>query len=72
MSEDKEPIDPEIAAIARKYMLSMMSFENRETEDCPACDQHVDKLDKIGRCVYARPCGCRIWQGNIPAAWKDK
>lgn len=33
---------------------------------CLHCDQPVDHLEKVGRCVYARPCGCRQYQGRLP------
>jgi hypothetical protein len=68
----KEPLDPEIAEIARKFLLGITAFEGRETEDCPRCGNHVDSLEEIGRCVYARPCNCRLWQGGVPDVWKDK
>lgn len=46
------------------------AFGRRETENCPHCGQHVARLQQIGRCVYAQPCGCRIWQGQVPEAWE--
>jgi len=48
----------------------MTRFMAREIEDCYICGKHVDRLEKIGRCVYASPCGCRLWQGNVPKMWK--
>ena len=30
---------------------------------CPRCDQPIQQERQIGRCVYAVPCGCRLWQG---------
>ncbi len=53
------------------YVRKLWDFDARKTEDCPNCGQHVDGLSKVGRCVYARPCGCRLWQGTIPAAWRN-
>lgn len=68
---EQKPLDPEIAEIARRHMLRLFSFETRESEDCPNCGNHVGLLEQIGRCVYARPCGCRIWQGSVPEAWRE-
>ena len=52
------------------FLTSLMLFEKRETEDCPHCGARVERLERIGRCVYSRPCRCRLWQGTIPAAWR--
>ncbi len=42
---------------------------SREIEDCFLCGKHITRMEKIGRCTYARPCGCRLWQGQVPDAW---
>ncbi len=47
----------------------MNAFEARTSEACPHCGAHVTALDQVGKCVYARPCGCRIGQMNVPSAW---
>ncbi len=31
---------------------------------CPSCHQAMTKR-QVGRCVYARPCGHRLYQGTI-------
>ena len=51
-------------------MNEIATFERRETENCLACHRHVDRLEQVGRCVYARPCGCRQWQGYVPEVWQ--
>ncbi len=43
----------------------------RERETCPFCGTHVDALREAGRDVYAVPCGCRVWQGVVPQAWRE-
>lgn len=48
------------------------NFTERQTEECPHCKQHVDSLEQVGRCVYANPCGCRVYQGRVPAFWERK
>lgn len=45
-------------------------FEVRKTDACPHCGTTIVSLQQVGRCVYGS-CGCRIWQGTIPPAWKD-
>ena len=61
--------EAEVMQIASEMFSRMITFENRETEDCPQCSKHVDKLEQVGRCVYARPCNCRVWQGVVPEKW---
>lgn len=68
------PYTPEELAeqnrLVENFLENMAAFEARETEACIQCGKHVDRLDKVGRCVYARPCNCRLWQGAVPDAWK--
>jgi hypothetical protein len=49
---------------------SLIAFESREIEECPHCGTWVTRLKQVGRCVYSEPCGCRLWQGRVPEAWK--
>ena len=32
---------------------------------CPTCKQPFTKKRQIGRCVYAEPCGHRLYQGRV-------
>lgn len=61
--------DDEERAIT-EFLARLTAFEKRESEDCPICKVHVTSLYKQGRCVFCHPCGDRLWQGQIPAAWK--
>lgn len=31
---------------------------------CPECETVVTKRKQVGRCVYAEPCGHRLYQGK--------
>jgi hypothetical protein len=31
-------------------------------ETCPWCHTTIDKTEQVGRCMYARPCGHRLYQ----------
>lgn len=31
---------------------------------CFCCGNQMTAERQIGRCVYAVPCGCRLWQGT--------
>jgi hypothetical protein len=33
---------------------------------CHVCNGEVTKKVQVGRCVYAEPCGHRLYQGVIP------
>ena len=35
-----------------------------ESGVCPQCDTKVEQKDQVGPCVYARPCGHRLYQGR--------
>ena len=48
-----------------------IQFAYKNTNKCLACNKPVDKLEKVDKDVYARPCGCILWRGAIPAAWRD-
>lgn len=65
---DKERRDREVGA----FLTQLVAFETRQNEDCPHCRRRVDQLRQVGRCVYASPCGCRLWQGKVPEAWRNK
>lgn len=60
--------DTEIEA----FLLNLEKFSKHEIDACPYCGKQVKQMHKIGRCVYSSPCGCRLWQGQIPDAWKEQ
>ena len=33
---------------------------------CLHCEEDVDEYLRVGGCVYAEPCGCRQYQGELP------
>lgn len=35
------------------------------TNVCPTCDQTVERQRQVGPCVYADPCGHRLYQGRV-------
>jgi len=51
------------------FIENLNTFWTRETEDCPQCGKHVTSCEQIGRCIYARPCGCRVSQGRLHPNW---
>jgi hypothetical protein len=63
-------MDPETAKAVGEAMTRMFELMSHKTDLCFRCGKQVTSMQKIGRCVYARPCGCRLWQGTVPAAWK--
>ena len=73
-SEVIEPSAEEKASLkfAAEAMEKMANLMQRKTDQCVHCGQPVQRLKKVGRSVYAYPCGCRLWQGTVPDAWKDK
>jgi len=54
------------------FLVKLRALDARETEDCIQCGARVERMEQVGRSVYARPCGCRLWQGRVPDAWKEQ
>lgn len=54
------------------FIVALNEFTRKESTACLNCGQEVKQLIKRGRCVYAMPCGCRLWQGKIPEEWAHK
>lgn len=63
------PEQAEAACAFLKGLVGVLSGEHRE---CLHCKQPVDRFEKIGRSVYAYPCGCRQYQGDVPERDKVK
>jgi hypothetical protein len=58
--------DPEIAA----WLENFANMLQGKSKQCLRCGAEIQELEQIGRSVYALPCGCRQYQGKVPAAWK--
>lgn len=65
----KEEIEEEKRQLAA-WFTRFAAFESGESDACPQCGETVESAEEIGRCVYARPCGCRVFQGELPERWK--
>ena len=57
-------------AETKQLLDNLKSFLRREHSQCPQCGKSVKRLDQVRRSTYARPCGCRIGQGQVPNVWK--
>ena len=66
MTDDKEPLDPEVAATARKVLIGLAKILRGEADNCLHCEAPIETLEQVGDCVYAFPCGCRQYQGKVP------
>lgn len=38
-----------------------------DRDECPECGQAIGEYRQVGRCVYADPCGHRLFQGRVAA-----
>lgn len=47
-------------------------LEDLENDICPHCGAKIEKRVQVGRCVYARPCGCRLYQGRLDGGDADE
>ena len=66
-----EEIAEDDRAIA-DFIVRLAAQHSGQSDKCVHCEKPIEKLEQVGRCVYARPCGCRQFQGKVPAAWKAK
>ena len=57
---------------ASKYLSDLVDLLEKKSNICPACKAQVDTLAQVGKCVYARPCNCRVMQGRVPEKWADQ
>lgn len=62
---DQEAQDYE--AVIQKTALGMLT--GLLSGNCPTCGAKVETEEKVGRSVYARPCGHRLYQGK-PGAFR--
>lgn len=51
--------ESEIAEALRQF------FDNLNSGVCPHCGAPIANKRQVGRCVYAEPCGCRLYQGKL-------
>lgn len=40
-------------------------FDDLKRGVCPHCQTAIEKRQQVGRCVYAEPCGHRLYQGKV-------
>jgi len=58
-----EPLELEVQAMLDNYLADL------DAHVCPQCKASIIQFRQVGRCVYASPCGHRLYQGKVP---KDK
>jgi hypothetical protein len=56
-----DELTPEVAEQLRVYL------EKLAADICPFCDTPITDQRQVGRCVYALPCNCRLYQGTVAA-----
>ena len=40
-------------------------LDNLKNDICPHCHTPIQEKRQVGRCVYASPCNCRLYQGTL-------
>jgi len=70
-TEDKLPSEIRDATISQEEYERICRFldayfASAEAGICPICQTPIERKKQVGRCVYAEPCGCRLWQGFVP------
>lgn len=59
---DPQPEPQELPEEIKQFINTY--FERLYGSRCPVCNGNVVSQEQIGRCVYARPCGHRMYQGK--------
>lgn len=67
-------ISPDLAKELSEFFTRLAIFCSRDSAVCPYpdCKREVASMEKVGSCVYLRPCNHRLWNGEIPPAWKNQ
>jgi uncharacterized Zn finger protein (UPF0148 family) len=63
---DNSERDENNKKIAADFLRGFVKMLQGKADVCIHCGTPLDKLEQVGRCVYARPCGCRQYQGRVP------
>lgn len=63
--EWKTPEDVAAEEAMIKAELAKM-MEEMANDICPHCHQPITEYQQVSRCVYAKPCGHRQYQGKVP------
>lgn len=61
------PTKEQVARYEEESRKSIERFMAELNSDiCPHCHKPIEKYEQVGRCVYGRPCGHRLYQGKVP------
>ena len=63
---NQKDISPEVLEQAAKILIEML-----EAKTCIVCHNPIMEKYQIGRCIYAKPCHHRQYQGELGGP-KDK
>lgn len=66
-AEEIATSEAEIIAFLERFT----ALNSGQTNICHHCGKEIESMRQVGRCVYGS-CGCRLWQGKVPATWKDR
>ncbi len=51
------------------FVDKLAALVSHQSDECPVCSARVDYLAQLDGKVYAQPCTCLLWHGDIPATW---
>lgn len=54
------------------FLREMLEIISGKTRLCPRCYEPLGTMVKDGECLYGVPCGCRLWQGELPEWVKEQ
>lgn len=60
------PTDEEVAESHHQMQEASRRFTQALADGiCPHCTTKIEKKRQVGPCVYADPCGCRLYHGRV-------
>jgi hypothetical protein len=69
----RTPEEVALQAEQEREAAKLFLQELAEGKTCPHCHKLIERRAQVGRCVYALPCGCRLYQGTKrqQALWEE-
>ena len=66
MNDNDIPLTPEQSRAAAAFLKELFAGVT-----CPWCHMTIEEKEQIGRSVYVKPCGCRLYQGKLKGQGKS-
>lgn len=59
MIDQQETKQGEVPASISRWLYAI------QHDECPTCGRRIVRRERVGRCMYATPCGHLLYQGKV-------